>query len=173
MSHEVYASVECFYIYREKTDSIIEKPSTPHFLENEELKEKIKNDIDKVSDKIPIIINESNNTSKNILSPYMRVIYHLLKLSKENSSNKEEMKSYTNIIRSIIPYDVLMLVAINSMYFYKSPHDNKSEIKRWSDLFNDVEDPYNSFFNDYHKYYKLLSECDFFEHLIIDRKSVV
>lgn len=120
-------------------------PSIPLFLEKDGIKNMIKNKISKGTKQVPFLINKNNNFSKNILSPYMRIIYHLLKASKENSSTKEDMKKYTNIVRSIILYDILMLIAINAMYFYKSSNESKHEIKRWSDLFQDLDDPYLSF----------------------------
>lgn len=166
--NDIYASSDCFYIYLEHLDKIIEMTLIPSFLEKDGIKNMIKNKINKGTKQVPFLINKSNNISKNILSPYMRIIYHLLKASKENSSTKEDMKKYTNIVRSIIPYDILMLIAINAMYFYKSSNESKYEIKRWSDLFQDLDDPYLSFFNDYYKYYQLLIECDFFEHLIMN-----
>lgn len=120
------------------------------------------------------IIEKNNNTSKNILSPYMRIVYHLLKYSDENTNNKSEMKKYTNIVRSIIPYDILMLIAINSMFFYKSYNESKNELRRWSDFFNELDnDPQSGIFNDYHKYYQLLIKCDFFEHLNMNFSNII
>ncbi|AWV44558.1 hypothetical protein CD201_08215 [Hafnia alvei] len=168
--YDLYASGERFYLYSEQLDKMIEMTYTPSILDANEIKEIVKNKIGKGIKHAPHLINNSNNISKNILSPYMRIIYHLLKASKENAATKQDMKKYTNIVRSIIPYDILMLIAINAMYFYKSPNESNYGVKRWSDLFNTSDD---SFFNDYYKYYQLLVECDFFEHLVMNFSNVM
>lgn len=120
------------------------------------------------------LINKNNNTSKNILSPYMRIVYHLLKCSSENTNDKIEMKKYTNIVRSVIPYDILMLIAVNAMFFYKSHDESRNELRRWSDIFNELDnDIHKVLFNDYHKYYELLIKCDFFEHLNMKFSKII
>ncbi|WP_323663707.1 putative phage abortive infection protein [Pectobacterium carotovorum] len=169
----IYASSDCAFFYLIKYDKIIETDRPSFISENNKLKDVINRKLSEVTDLVPGLISRSNDISKNILSPYMRIIYHILKVSKENTSGKEDMKRYTNILRSIIPYDVLMLIAINSMYFYKSHDEGLNETKRWGDLFNDSNCLFSPFFNDYHKYYKLLIECDFFEHLIMRFSNVM
>lgn len=170
---DIYASNDCFYWYFEHLDKVIEMSYTPSFFESDDVKSIVESKIKKGNNQVPALIKRNNNISKNILSPYMRIIYHLLKASKENATNKDDMKKYTNIVRSIIPYDILMLVAINAMYFYKSSNESKNEIKRWNEFFNDFDDPHSSIFNDYYKYYQLLIECDFFDHLIMSFSDVM
>ncbi|HCM62365.1 MAG TPA: hypothetical protein DIT05_07425 [Morganella sp. (in: Bacteria)] len=124
-----------------------------------------KNEIDVMK-----IIRKSNETSINILSPYMRVIYHILKLINENSNYITNDKSYSNIIRSVIPYDILILVAINSMFFYKTKQEK--EITRLSDIFLASDNQFK-IHNDYYKYFTLLKKYDFFEHLTLDFNSII
>ncbi len=124
-----------------------------------------KNEIDVIK-----IIKKNNETSINILSPYMRVIYHILKLINENSNYITNDKSYSNIIRSVIPYDILLLIAINSMFFYKTKQEK--EITRLSDIFL-YNDNQFKIHNDYYKYFILLKKYDFFEHLTLDFNSII
>lgn len=124
-----------------------------------------KNEIDVMK-----IIKKNNETSINILSPYMRVIYHILKLINENSNYITNDKSYSNIIRSVIPYDILILIAINSMFFYKTKQEK--EITRLSDIFL-AGDNQLKIHNDYYKYFILLKKYDFFEHLTLDFNSII
>lgn len=166
----LYASENAIFYYDYRFDKLIDYNSENNY---ERFMKIAKDRIESASRIVPKIIIKSNRTSKNILSPYMRIVYHLLKASKENTNNKEDMKKYTNIIRSVIPYDILMLIAINAMYFYKSHGESRNEIKRWSDLFHDQDEPYYSVFNDYYKYYQLLIDCDFFEHLVMDFSYVL
>ncbi|KAB7704850.1 hypothetical protein GBN32_17325 [Plesiomonas shigelloides] len=164
---DTYATSDTIYYYSERHDTMSEMSCLSMIMENQQVKDLVKHEIQKGIKKAPQLIKKNNEISKNILSPYMRIIYHILKLSNNNSS-ENGMKEYTNIIRSIIPYDVLMLVAINAMNIYKLPNDSKNEIKRWGDTFNELDDLSSCIFNDYHKYYQLLVKCDFFEHLIMD-----
>lgn len=83
-------------------------------------------------------------------SPYMRMLFRVLKYCDENfyipGDNDEitkEKKKYTSIVRSMIRNDVLYFVAINSM------NEN--------DIFNE--------------YRNKLEKFNFFEHLIIDNIS--
>ncbi|ORM81693.1 hypothetical protein HA42_09930 [Pantoea deleyi] len=80
----------------------------------------------------------------NIVSPYMRVLYHLLRHIDfhydENATTKDK-KLYSSTVRSLIRNDVLLLVAVNASYVFE---DNKE--------------------NDYGKYQKLLRKFNFFEH---------
>lgn len=161
----LYASENAIFYYDYRFDKLIDYNSENNY---ERFMKIAKDRIESASRIVPKIIIKSNRTSKNILSPYMRIVYHLLKASKENTNNKEDMKKYTNIIRSVIPYDILMLIAINAMYFYKSHNKSIDEVIRWNDLRNDQDEPYYSVFNDYYKYYQLLIDCDFFEHLVMD-----
>ncbi|MFV8908184.1 putative phage abortive infection protein [Serratia fonticola] len=170
---DLYASNNGFFWYLSSSGKMVEIDCEYSFLKSEGIKEQIKEKINKGLSLVPNLIDGCNDVSKNILSPYMRIIYHLLKTSKENTKDKEDMKQYTNIVRSIIPYDMLMLVAINAMYFYKSSNEKIDEVKRWSDLFRESDDLNSLVFNDYYKYYRLLIECDFFEHLIMDFSEVI
>lgn len=126
-------------------------------------------------------ISHINEISKNILSPYMRIIYHILKLAYENASktyeNNElcnishEMKKSTNIIRSMIPNNILALIAINSTYFYKNKLDEIGAFSSSKERNNNKESIENKIFNDYRKYYKLLVISDFFEHLYLEKNE--
>lgn len=168
--NNIYASRDYVYSYIEHLDAMSEIPHLSYLLEKEKIKHEIEQKLNKNIEIVRELIYRNNDISKNILSPYMRIIYHLLKISKENATNDKDRKNHTNIIRSVVPYDILMLVAINAMYFYKIPNEKNNEIQRWSDLFNDTHD---SIFNDYHKYYQLLIESDFFEHLIMNFSEVI
>lgn len=82
----------------------------------------------------------------NIISPYMRVLYHLLRhisVYYVENANIEEKKLYSSTVRSLIRNDVLFLVAVNASYVIE---DNEE--------------------NDYGKYQRLLREFDFFEHAL-------
>jgi len=82
-----------------------------------------------------------------VISPYMRILYHLLKYVSEDFYIKdttiEQKKKYTSIVRSLIRNDVLFLVAVNASYI----RDNNVE-------------------NQYANFQKYLYEFDFFEHAI-------
>ncbi|MEN4545901.1 putative phage abortive infection protein [Pantoea agglomerans] len=81
-----------------------------------------------------------------IVSPYMRVLYHLLSHISAHyidNATKEDKKKYSSIVRSLIRNDVLFLVAVNASYVIE---DNKE--------------------NDYGKYQRLLRKFDFFEHAL-------
>ncbi|WP_272691318.1 putative phage abortive infection protein [Providencia sp. PROV132] len=108
------------------------------------------------------VIKRSNAVSKNILSPYMRIVYHILKLANNNTGSVKEMKQYTNIIRSIIPNDILILIAINAMFFYRNHTDTINNSYRWFDFNFDNLSMKSELTNDYYKYYNLLIKCDFF-----------
>lgn len=79
------------------------------------------------------------------ISPYMRVLYHLLKYIDKAfykpGALPEEKKSFSSLIRSLIRNDVLYLVALNSAFT------------------NDLGES-----NQYDKYQKLLHKFSFFEH---------
>ncbi|AYH06823.1 putative phage abortive infection protein [Pectobacterium parmentieri] len=94
-----------------------------------------------------------------VLSPYMRILYHALKTvnfdyPKNPSGNDDDLffdkKKYTSLLRSFIPNDILLLIAINS-----SVIDNG--------YFKKVVN-----FNDYRKYQILLNKYNFFEHIIFN-----
>lgn len=168
-AYEVYSSGSLVYFYFPTSERLLASEQLPSAIANKKVIDEIEKALSKYGEEAIKKILKSNDISKNILSPYMRVIYHILKCSSENTASKEEMKKHTNIVRSIIPYDILMLVAINAMYFYKSFSESKNELNRWSDLFHESENgAYTQVFNDYHKYFKLLLKCDFFEHLNMD-----
>ncbi|MGX9257993.1 putative phage abortive infection protein [Pantoea ananatis] len=81
-----------------------------------------------------------------VLSPYMRVLYHLLRHINAyyvDNASTEEKKLYSSTVRSLIRNDVLFLVAVNSSYVIE---DNEE--------------------NDYGKYQRLLRDFDFFEHAL-------
>ncbi|HAF2139206.1 TPA: hypothetical protein G8M63_003602 [Salmonella enterica] len=79
------------------------------------------------------------------ISPYMRVLYHLLKYIDKAFYKPDalpgEKKGFSSLIRSLIRNDVLYLVALNSAFT------------------NDLGE-----LNQYAKYQKLLHEFSFFEH---------
>lgn len=82
----------------------------------------------------------------NIVSPYMRVLYHLLSHISEHyidNATTEDKKKYSSVVRSLIRNDVLFLVAVNASYVIEDGDEN-----------------------DYGKYQRLLSELDFFEHAL-------
>lgn len=133
-----------------------------------EIEDYIKSNRDVVKD----IIRRNNDIAKNILSPYMRIIYHILKLSNNNTSNVAEMKQYTNIIRSIIPYDILMLIAINAMFFYENKSNKSNGMQTLLNPNINKITLHTAITNDYYKYYNLLVRCEFFEHLTMDFRSI-
>lgn len=81
-----------------------------------------------------------------IVSPYMRVLYHLLRHISAHyidNATTEDKKNYSSIVRSLIRNDVLFLVAVNASYVIEDGDEN-----------------------DYGKYQRLLSELNFFEHAL-------
>jgi antirestriction protein len=80
-----------------------------------------------------------------ICSPYMRVLYHLLKfINDDYYGNKDDVKGrkkYSSLVRSLISNDVLFLIAVNSSFI------KEGEV-----------------FNQYNNYQKYLQRFDFFEH---------
>lgn len=81
-----------------------------------------------------------------IVSPYMRVLYHLLRHISAHyidNATTEDKKMYSSIVRSLIRNDVLFLVAVNGSYVIE---DNEE--------------------NDYGKYQRLLRDLNFFEHAL-------
>ncbi|EOI7435741.1 putative phage abortive infection protein [Yersinia enterocolitica] len=90
-----------------------------------------------------------------IISPYMRILYHLLKHIDDNYYEKgleglvlvKKKKEYTSPLRSLIRNDVLYLIALNSI------------------ITKNISDGVSSD-NGYSKYQKLLHDFDFFEHAI-------
>ncbi|KGA28386.1 hypothetical protein BVY06_14480 [Pectobacterium odoriferum] len=112
-------------------------------------------------------IAEGNSFAKNVLSPYMRILYHTLKsidfhFSNDKNSREGDAKQYSNIIRSLIPNDLLFLVALNSVIFYNQRGDKR----KYKDLIN-INSGKLNIYNDYHKFFQLLIRYDFFEHLNI------
>ncbi|ENN8392252.1 hypothetical protein ACAX60_000794 [Serratia marcescens] len=92
-------------------------------------------------------LEEAHNTlmGHSVISPYMRVLYHLLKHIFTYSNNSVVFKKYTSPLRSLIRNDVIYLVALNASILYKK---------------NSEED------NGYQNYHNYLQCCDFFEHAI-------
>lgn len=94
------------------------------------------------------------------LSPYMRILYHTLKniktempvTSRDDNDIIIIQKKYTSLVRSFIPNDVLYLIAINASV----TKDKKLAIR---DSFQ------------YEKYYDMLMDYDFFEHLVIKNNN--
>lgn len=148
---------------------------------------------DGITKKVKELLEKNNEFAKNTLSPYMRIIYHILKLSHEHAKQlieikdignkkeqekliKKEMKKNTNIIRSVIPNNILLLVAINSLFFYRNDRDklymfNDKDFIDQTDINNSKDFLEFAIFNDYKKYYNLLMTSDFFEHLYIDENE--
>jgi len=96
-----------------------------------------------------------------ILSPYMRILYHLLKHVNNNYprneiANKDEIiieqKQYTSIIRSFIPNKLLLLVSFNCSITVDEMGLNNS--------------------SDFKKYQCLLNKFDFFQHLRTDSTTL-
>lgn len=113
------------------------------------------------------VIRNENDISINLLSPYMRIIYHILKLIKSHyGKDMDNAKKYTNIIRSVIPNNILILIAINSMFFYTARGEEDKSVYSFLKNYEEVT-------NDYYKYYALLSEYDFFEHLKVNEDAVI
>lgn len=88
-------------------------------------------------------------TGHQIISRYMRVLYHLLKFVRENGDfngpdNITFQKNYTSPVRSTIRNDVLLLIAVNALNVRDERAKNSS----------------------YPYYQKLLHHFDFFEHTI-------
>lgn len=88
-------------------------------------------------------------TGHEIISRYMRILYHLLKFVYEECifNDKRDLrtqKNYTSPVRSTIRNDVLLLIAVNAL----NVKDQRAK---------DSSYPY---------YQKLLHEFDFFEHAI-------
>lgn len=90
-----------------------------------------------------------------VISPYMRVLYHVLKhidkdfyLYNKDNDYLIEKKKYSSLVRSLISNDVMKLIAVNSSYIYK-----------------------NGDYNDYKEYQLLLNKFDFFQHAIFINKS--
>lgn len=92
-------------------------------------------------------LEEAHNTlmGHSIISPYMRVLYHLLKHIFSYTEDPNVFKKYTSPLRSMIRNDVLYLIALNASVIYK---DSSNED------------------NGYQGYRKYLNECVFFEHAI-------
>lgn len=90
---------------------------------------------------------DAHNTlmGHSVISPYMRVLYHLLKHIFSYSTNPEVFKKYSSPLRSLIRNDVLYLVALNTAVIYKN---------------NSLED------NGYQEFQEYLHRSDFFEHTI-------
>lgn len=90
-----------------------------------------------------------------VISPYMRILYHLLKHIDDNYYENgledlvliQKKKEYTSPLRSLIRNDVLYLVALNSIITKTNIDGIKKD-------------------NGYGRYQKLLHDFDFFEHAI-------
>nr|DAY54373.1 MAG TPA: abortive infection protein [Caudoviricetes sp.] len=111
------------------------------------------------SERIIGVVGKYNDFARNTLSPYMRILYHILKSIHESfgrgtEEQRKKAKQYSSIVRSTIPSDLLFLVAINSAGFLVKKKKVSLKINQPSD-----------FFSDYYKYYFLLKKYDFFEHL--------
>ncbi|MCU1795018.1 putative phage abortive infection protein [Pectobacterium polaris] len=80
-----------------------------------------------------------------VLSPYMRVLYHLLKFIEDDYFGDKDdvvgMKKYSSLVRSLISNDALFLIAINASITFE--YNKKTQYK---------------------KYQHLLHRFDFFEH---------
>ncbi|EAX9232363.1 hypothetical protein BWA22_22925, partial [Salmonella enterica] len=92
-------------------------------------------------------LEEAHNTlmGHSVISPYMRVLYHLLKHIFTYSTNPDIYKKYTSPLRSLIRNDVLYLVALNTAIIYKD---------------GSLDD------NGYQEFQEYLQKSDFFEHTI-------
>lgn len=171
-NHEFFIS-KCGSVYTiSKYDTFHEIYSFPASA-IESLVGKLERNFKMFGDEIIKTIKTSNVVSKNILSPYMRIVYNILKIVNHNTSNIKEMKQYTNIIRSIIPNDILILIAINAMFFYRNHTDKINGSYRWFDFSLDEKSIESQLTNDYYKYYNLLIKCDFFEHLAMDFENAI
>ncbi len=111
------------------------------------------------SERIVGVVGKYNEFARNSLSPYMRILYHILKSIHESfgrgtEEQRKKAKQYSNIVRSTIPSDLLFLIAINSAGFLIKKRRLSLQINQPSD-----------FFSDYYKYHFLLKKYDFFEHL--------
>ncbi|MEB8192298.1 putative phage abortive infection protein [Raoultella terrigena] len=111
------------------------------------------------SERIVGVVGKYNEFARNTLSPYMRILYHILKSIHESfgrgtEEQRKKAKQYSNIVRSTIPSDLLFLIAINSAGFLIKKRRLSLHTNQPSD-----------FFSDYYKYHFLLKEYDFFEHL--------
>ncbi|NIG44305.1 hypothetical protein F3J31_10790 [Enterobacter sp. Acro-832] len=82
-----------------------------------------------------------------IISPYMRVLYHLLRhIDKDfysKGENLKEKKKYSSLVRSLIRNDIMLLIAVNASYTYE-----------------------NGEVNDFGAYQLLLKKFSFFEHAL-------
>lgn len=92
-------------------------------------------------------LEEAHNTlmGHSVISPYMRVLYHLLKHIFTYSTSPDIYKKYTSPLRSLIRNDVLYLVALNTAVIYK---DGSSDD------------------NGYQGFQEYVQKSDFFEHTI-------
>ncbi|AYL74924.1 hypothetical protein U3B84_004387 [Citrobacter freundii] len=92
-------------------------------------------------------LEDAHNTlmGHSVISPYMRILHHLLKHIFSYSANPEVFKKYSSPLRSLIRNDVLYLVALNTAVIYKN---------------NSLED------NGYQEFQEYLHKSDFFEHTI-------
>jgi hypothetical protein len=108
--------------------------------------------LDKLIDETSHLTAFNTLHGHSIVSPYMRVLYHLLRhisMYYDDNASTKDKKMYSSTVRSLIRNDVLFLIAVNSSYVIK---DNKE--------------------NDYGKYQKLLREFDFFEHALFFSANV-
>lgn len=84
-----------------------------------------------------------------VISPYMRVLYHLLKhidlefyIDEKSDLEFKERRKFSSLVRSLIRNDVLSLIAVNSSYIFE-----------------------NGEYNQYKDYQVLLKKFDFFQHV--------
>lgn len=90
-------------------------------------------------------LEEAHNTlmGHSVVSPYMRVLYHLLKHIFTFSDEPVCFKKYTSPLRSLIRNDVIYLIALNASIIYKEKSNE---------------------YNGYEEYQRYLQKCKFFEH---------
>ncbi|MBL5964876.1 hypothetical protein I7V30_06275 [Lelliottia amnigena] len=145
--HDQYHRQLCEYIDCEQKlhDKLPKKPSSYPVVRF----------FDDVSDSHDLKSTLAFLTGHEIISRYMRTLYHLLKFVHDdfylNQSNciVEEKKKYTSPVRSVIRNDVLLMIALNALNVV-SERSKKTG---------------------YPKYQKLLHTFDFFEHAIFTHHS--
>ncbi|EOD4128617.1 TPA: putative phage abortive infection protein [Yersinia enterocolitica] len=92
-------------------------------------------------------LEDAHNTlmGHSVISPYMRVLYHLLKHIFSYTDDPDVFKKYTSPLRSMVRNDVLYLVALNTAVIYRG---------------DSLDD------NGYQEFQEYLQKSDFFEHTI-------
>lgn len=145
--HDQYHRQLCEYIdcEKERHNRFPEKPSKVHVVSF----------FDNVFDSHDLKSTLAFLTGHEIISRYMRTLYHLLKFVdddfyfSQNDCDFEEKKKYTSPVRSVIRNDVLLMIALNAL--------------------NVVSE--RSIKSGYPKYQRLLHSFDFFEHAIFTHPS--